>query len=349
VAAPTEAFLLRVQLLAASIRRNAGAFAQSRIVVTVSRDCEPWDIAAAYPWSQELGIEWRWVPEDLWNRHGIYGSALARFRWESDAPYVIHLDADTIVTGPLDDLPQRTGDGLGGVIAHVAPSAFGIPFRDGQVHHGPAFWDELYAAASLAAPILASEHSGWGVMDVDVARRWCPPYFNLGLLAGTREVMQGLAEAIELQIATVESAIDTHFRCQLAVTLALAATETPSVDLGLQFNFPNDDAFGAAYPQAARDTRLVHYLRGGEFERERDTASLDALDGFLARSLTSPQQQLLQRTIAQLRPSLVATPLPARAPATMVLRAAVSESATATETVDASQRVSVERSRITRG
>ncbi|MBC7462564.1 MAG: hypothetical protein H7287_14505 [Thermoleophilia bacterium] len=313
VAAPTEAFLLRVQLLAASIRRTAGAFATSRIVVTLSRDCVPFDVDAAYPWSQSLGIEWRWVPEAMWEQHGIYGSALARFGWEVEAPYVIHLDADTIVTGQLDDLPARTASSFGGVIAHVAPSAFGIPFTDGVVHHGAAFWAQLHAGAGLGAPQLTSEHTGWGFMDVEPARRWCPPYYNLGLLAGTREVMARVATAIEYQLATVEEQVATHFRCQLAVMLALAATQTPSVDLAMQWNFPNDDAFCDAHPQAARDVRVLHYLRGGEFERERDTASLAALDAFLARPCTSLINERLRRHLAELRPGLGSTELPASA------------------------------------
>jgi hypothetical protein len=310
VAAPTEAFFLRVQLLVASIRRNAGQFADSRIVVTLSRDHEPWDVAAAFAWSRQLEIEWRWVPEAIWDQHGIYGSALARFTYEYGSPYVIHLDADTICTGPLDELPARTREALGGVVAHVSPSAFQIPFRDGRVHHGAEFWGELLAGAGLDPVPLTSEHTGWGLMDVEPTRRWCPPYYNLGLLAGTREVMSQLGGVMLQQLATVESQIDTHFRCQLAVTLALAAVDAPSVDLSPAWNFPNDQLFHAGHAAAARDVRVLHYLRGGEFERERDTASLDALDAFLARRLEQPMNQRLQSAMRRERGRLGSTALP---------------------------------------
>lgn len=310
VAAPTEAFFLRVQLLAASIRRYAGAFASSRIVVTLSRDHEPWDVDAAFAWSRQLQVEWRWVDQAIWDAHGIYGSALARFTYDYQSPYVIHLDADTLCTGALDELPARTREALGGVIAHVAPSAFAIPFRDGRVHHGAAFWEELVAGAGLAPVPMTSEHTGWGLMDADPARRWCPPYYNLGMLAGTREVMSRVGGAVLEQLASVEAQVDTHFRCQLAVTLALAAVDAPSVDLSPAWNFPNDQLFRLGHGQAARDVRVLHYLRGGEFERERDTASLAALDGFLVRRLEQPTNQLLQSVLRRLRDGLGPTELP---------------------------------------
>ncbi|MCW2974702.1 MAG: hypothetical protein JWN72_2975 [Thermoleophilia bacterium] len=310
VAAPTEAFLLRVQLLAASIRRNAGDFATSRIVVTLSRDVEPWDIDSAFSWSRELGIEWRWVDAQTWADHDMFGSALKRFTYEVDAPYVIHLDADTLVTGPLDRLPSVTRDKFGGVVAHVAPAAFQVPFRDGRIHDGADYWAQLHEAAGLDAPQLTSEHTGWGLMDADPARRWCPPYYNLGMLAGERGVMQRVGAQVMQQMATVESRIDTHFRCQLAVALALAATDTPSTDLSMRYNFPNDERFAGRYREALLDVRVLHYLRDGEFERERDTASLSALDSFLARPITSAVDSQLQRTLRSLRSGLGDTKLP---------------------------------------
>ena len=310
VAAPTEAFLLRVQLLAASIRRNAGAFASSRIVVTLSRDVEPWDIGGAFDWSRELDIEWRWVDAEAWAEHDMFGSALARFGYDVDAPYVLHLDADTVVTGPLDELPGLTRAGLGGVVAHVSPAAFRVPFRNGRVYDGASYWEQLHAAADLEAPVLTSEHTGWGLMDADPGRRWCPPYYNLGMLAGSRDAMRRIGEQAMQQMTTVESQIDTHFRCQLAVALALAATGTPSADLSLRFNFPNDEHFAERYATAAADVRVLHYLRDGQFVRERDTASLRALDVFLARQLSPSVDRTLQQVLQHLRPTLRDTALP---------------------------------------
>ncbi|MCW2949414.1 MAG: hypothetical protein JWN41_427 [Thermoleophilia bacterium] len=343
VAAPTEAFLLRVQLLAASIRRNAGAFASSRIVVTLSRDCEPWDIGAAYGWSRDLDIEWRWVPEEVWQKHGIYGSALARFLWPVAAPYVVHLDADTLVTGPLDDLPQLTGDTFGGVVAHVAPSAFLPPFADGRVHEGVAYWARLHEAAGLELPPLTSEHTGWGVMDVDADRRWCPPYYNLGLLAGTADVMASVGGHVLTQLATVESEITTHFRCQLAVMLALTASGVASTDLSVAWNLPNDERFRAAHPLAAAEPRLLHYLRVGEFDRERDTSSLSALDAFLARELAEPTNRTMQMHMRELRPQLGDTAVRRGAQSSaLVLRAQVENVSDAVVVIDASGQVTTE-------
>src|ERR1044072_9490324 len=92
---PTPGFLTRVRILAATLRRFGGALAGAPVIVTVSRDVEPYDLAAALPWSAELGIEWRWVDAELWTEHGIYATALSRFTHDFDADLVVQLDADT--------------------------------------------------------------------------------------------------------------------------------------------------------------------------------------------------------------------------------------------------------------
>ena len=46
---PTPSFFTMVQYLAASLRRYAGRFADARLIVSIGDDCEPFDVAAAYP------------------------------------------------------------------------------------------------------------------------------------------------------------------------------------------------------------------------------------------------------------------------------------------------------------
>lgn len=195
---------------------------------------------------------------------------------------------------------------LAGLVTHVAPG-WGGPLRgpDGRVRDDAAFWRELFASAGLGEPRLVCQHTGWGFMDRDPARRWCPPYFNLGVLAGTVDVMRRLGAVIFDELAQVEAYVDTVFRCQLAVTLALARTGTPWRELPLRLNFPNDPAFAAAYPDEAADVRILHYLRTGELDRWRLATSRAELDALVARDDLSPINGLLRDRVAALRPTLL--------------------------------------------
>jgi hypothetical protein len=307
VAAPTDAFFARVGLLAASIRRNGGAFAACPIIVTLSRDDEPWDVGASLPWSDALGIEWRWVDEDVWHAHGMYGSAMQRMRYEFAAPFVVLLDADMVCTGPLDDLVGLVGDdALGGVIAHISPAGLALPWHDGDVRHGAEFWHELFERLQLDGDPLLSEHTGWGINDVDPDRRWCPAYYNLGLLAAPAHVMSRLGTVVLDELDQIDRELEIFFKCQLATLTALARTGTRSVDLATNWNFPNDPHFWMRYARNAQDVRLLHYMRPGEFDRERDTADLDAVSRFATREVTQPPNRLLQATLATSRLDLLA-------------------------------------------
>lgn len=299
-AAPSEAYFLRVHLLAASIRRTARVAQDSRIVVTLGRDCDPYDVAEQLPWSAQLGVEWRWVAAETWQRSGIYGMAVERLAHDFQAPFVVILDADTICTGSFTELPELVGDALAGVVAHVSPAAFHTEFLDGISRSGGEYWNGIYAGAGLPPPRLASAHTGWGLIDGDPQRRRCPPYFNLGMLAAPAERMRELGAVVLDELANVEATIDIFFRCQLAVMLAAARTGTPTVDLPTAWNFPNDPRFWNRWRRDARDIRLLHYLSRNEFDRDRDTGSLAGLEAFLTRHAAEPVNRVLRDAMLEL-------------------------------------------------
>ena len=301
----TPGFLGQVHALAASVRCHGGALADARIVVTVSRDLEPFDLDAAHPWAARLGVEWRWVDAARFAESGIFATALQRFTYDFAAPFVLLLDADTLCTGPLDELLELGDGALAGLIAHVAP-ATGHPLEDDSLPGDERFWEQLFAGAGLPSPALGCEHTGWGFMDDDPQRRRCPPYFNLGVLAGSREAVARLGTRVFEEMALVDRQLDTSFRCQLAVTLALARTGGPWRELPLRFNFPNDERFARAYPAAAADVRILHYLRDAELRRGELLGSAGALDAFLAREDLSPVNARLQLGLRELRDELTA-------------------------------------------
>ena len=302
---PTPGFFMRVQMLAASVRRFGGALADSPVVVTVSRDCEPYDLEAALPWSRRLGVSWRWMEADAFERLGMYGTALMRFTYDFDAPFVLMLDADTLVTGPLDDLLElEAAEAFGGVIADVSPLFFKTPFIDGVGRGGQMFWIDLFETAGLAAPPSMYEHLAWGLLDSDPERRFCPAYFNLGMLAASAPIARRIGRVVLDDMARVDRYVDTNFRCQLAVALSLVRTDTPALALAAQWNFPNNQPLADRNPEDSADVRILHYRRREEVGRDSELASLDGIDGFLRRRGLMPVNTLLQERIAAIREDL---------------------------------------------
>jgi hypothetical protein len=307
--APTPGFFLRVQLLAASLRRSGGAFADSPVVVTVSRDCEPYDLDSALPWSRRLGVTWRWMDAAAYDRYGMFGTALMRFTYDYDAPFVVMLDADTLVTGPLDDLFElQDADALGGVVADVSPAIADPPYADGLGRSGQLFWLDLFEHAGLPRAPSLCEHLAWGLLDTDPGRRFCPPYFNLGMLAAPSALIRRIGDVVLDEMARVEQYVDTIFRCQLAVSLALARTQTASLPLAVQWNFPNHQDLADRNPEDSADVRILHYRRDEEVARSVEFGSLDGVDRLLGRRDLSPVNALLRDHVRALRDDLEPVP-----------------------------------------
>ncbi|MBC7644515.1 MAG: glycosyltransferase family 2 protein [Thermoleophilia bacterium] len=303
---PTMPFFARIQMLAASIRRFGGAFASSRIVVTVSRDLEPVDLSAVYAWSRQLDVEWRWIDAATYDDLGMYATALVRMTYDFEAPFVVLLDADTLCTGELDELPSLAKAGLAGVIAHFLPAVAerGLPWEDGAEREGQEYWDHLFACAGL--PRLPSEHEqiGWRVADSDEPRELCPPYFNLGMLAASSGVMRRLGEVVMDELATVTKLVNSRFRCQLAVTMALARCEIPAAALPLRWNFPNDMASWDEQSDGADDIRVLHYMHRDEIDRDLGLTGLRGVDEMLDRDDLSLVNRLMQSRVKEVRSSM---------------------------------------------
>jgi hypothetical protein len=303
----TPAFLARVHVLAASIRRFAGTLADSRIVVSVSRDLPETDLAARLPWSEALQVQWRWVDPVLWERYGIFATGLGGMTYDTDAAEVILMDADTICVGPLDELFDLVGWRLGGV-PELVPPVWSAQCLDGIERSTTRFWDDLLQAADLpkgTRPLWhihphAPEQFGLGELQ-------SPPYFNFGMLAAPAPLMRRLGAVAFAELDRVRAFADTVFAGQVAISLMLARTGIEAVELPLRWNLPNNaDAF-AAYPREAADARVIHYFQRQQFDRERDLVSAAALDAFLAREDLWAANAPIQEKLRWLRQDLGAS------------------------------------------
>lgn len=276
---PTPHFFTMVHYLAASWRLNGGPFADSRIIVTVGADDEPTDLHQALAWSRQYPIEWRWLDRELFRKQIYYATALERFRLSFRSRLVLMLDADTFCCGTFLPLAQKASStgALAGLIAHCSPF-LELPVKNSQV-----WWNRLAAGAQLPAPRLSCRHTGYGAMYHEHTASRCPPYFNLGMLLAPADAMSKIGEIIYAEMDHVNEVLTTGFRCQLALALALERLGIPTIEAPMRYNFANDEALAKHYRRELHDVRLFHYLRVGDFDKNRDVANHEAVQAFLAR------------------------------------------------------------------
>jgi hypothetical protein len=301
---PTPNFFTMVHYLAASLRVNGGALAESPIVVTVGEDAEPEDLHRRLPWSRRYPIEWRRLDRDLYRRHIYYATALERFRLPFRAATVMLIDADVFFTGAFDPIVARcrADHALAGLIAHVSP------FK-GRSEHAPAeWWSRVFASAGLGPPPFACEHTGWPVAPADPAERHCPPYFNLGMLVAPAEVMHAIGEVIYEEMTAVDRVIETPFRCQLALTLAIVRLGIRWQPLAMRFNFPNDQPIASHYGDDLTDVRLFHYLRVAAVDKARDFVSRESVGAMLARTDLDGVNREMMRHLRRVHAVVVTDP-----------------------------------------
>jgi hypothetical protein len=298
---PTEHFFTMVHYFAASLRLNGGSLGNSRIVVTVGADQEPEDLYDRLPWSRRYAIEWHWLDRGLFREHTFYATALERFRLPFKARTVMMVDADMLVAAPFVELAQEAADApaLAGLIAHVSP------FLSQPSVSAVEWWTRLFAEARLGPPPLICEHTGWGVMFTEPTARYCPPYFNLGLLVAPPEIMTRLGKVIYAEMEAVNRVLKTHFRCQLALTLAVARTQVGWRAVPMRYNFPNDEQIESKYRAELADVRLLHYLRVGPFQKARDVQNAGTVREFLRRNDLSGVNALLQAHLARVHRRVV--------------------------------------------
>ena len=132
------------------------------------------------------------------------------------------------------------------------------------------------------------------------AARSVPPYFNLGVLAGSSETIGRLGTIIFDDLATVNRFCRAVHKCQIALTLAMVRAAAHPAEMGLRFNFPNFPSYWDEYPDEAADIRILHYMHSKEVDRNVFRASPERLRDFLQREELSPVNSFLQARVAEL-------------------------------------------------
>jgi hypothetical protein len=245
---PTVPFLRMVRCLVTSLRHFGGLYADAKVVVTIGDPViEDKKVRAENPWLEKLGIETRWVPEDLYARDIYYATANQRFCYEYSSDMVLMLDADMLVARPFDDLVMKLfkEQKMGGVIG------FACPFDDFSM------WERLYAVCD-AGPVRAiHQHTGWPYIFPE-RPRFGPAYFNLGFLMMPSSVATAVGSVIYDLMHRVSSVDESYYRCQFAFGLAVCKLGIPYDCLPLRYNFPNNMELEALHPNEQVSATILH-------------------------------------------------------------------------------------------
>jgi hypothetical protein len=110
-----------------------------------------------------------------------------------------------------------------------------------------------------------------------------------------------IGEGIFRELDVVDGCLDTIFRCQLALTLAVERTETPVIAAPPRFNFPNDFRIWDHYTHDAADLRLLHICAWQQVNKAEAFVDESTIGAMLERTDVSVVNQLLQARVRELR------------------------------------------------
>jgi hypothetical protein len=120
-----------------------------------------------------------------------------------------------------------------------------------------------------------------------------PAYYNLGFVLLNRPGLEVFSSRIfEVQRA-IKQVVDSHMRCQIAVSL-IAYEQGLDIDaLPASYNAANDLVHQRHNYLSVEDIRVLHYLRTDEIERSLIFQE-EHIEGFLAAELANPVNRALQ-------------------------------------------------------
>lgn len=291
-ASPNLRFANMLFFLVHSLADRAGFRGDWRVIVMQGRDGE---LTADHPrlaWAKAFPVEFRQVPLPLWTefesasrikKHPSYiynATVYAQLVQPFTSDAVLFMDADTVVTRPLDALVDQ-------VVADnclAAKSAW---------QPAPVDVDSIIRHRGLAYDGPPVEYSGYGWAFVEP--RFGPPYVNGGFVLCSREMANRLQADMRDDFRFVAQHYPGHFIWQVAQCLTMIRQAIPLKPLDERFNFgigPDAPPLvggdeGAALQRAvneqAADMRVLHYCtKTPSFQRDRVMSSDADLDTFLA-------------------------------------------------------------------
>ncbi len=290
---PTQTFLNMVRCFTHSLRLYGGRYRDAPVIVTTGDSKADHGLAGRLPWLEPNGIEIRWIPEAAFAADSYYATGTARFNHEFACDIVLALDSDILVAGPIDQLVTSVfeAQALAGLIAHVSPF----------VNRGKG-WQDVYDACGLGPVRAVHQHTGWGVMGTDKRHRYCPPYFNFGVICAPASRIRALGPELLPLIHKVDDVLEHDHKAQIALALAIAHLDIPCLSLPMRYNMPNDPRLEDLHPGELPEARLLHLLRKHVVSKYEIFSSWDRLDEFLQRTDLLGTNERARQVLNTVRP-----------------------------------------------
>lgn len=306
---PTDQDLRMLRYFLESLREFGGPIAQrAHCVCSVGADEPPRDLARENDWTSDFSLEFRWLDRQFFRRGKYDATGTHRFWIESAADVVAYMDVDLLCGGDFDSVIREAhGDQcMFGLIAHISPFAL----RRRSRTTGEEWWARVFQEAELEKPPLEWEHTGWGlrwgripwlsnIVSRDPNHRYCPPYFNCGVVIGPRQYGERMGETFEDDLASVGRVLHSEFNWQIAHCVSLVRHEIPCRALSINENFAlnvSAKAMRALHPATEADSdddiKIFHYIGG-----RRHFATPQSVEKLLRRVDLSEAWQTFQRRL----------------------------------------------------
>lgn len=276
-------FVTMSHALVSSLAAKADFPGDWRVIFTVSLDTDQDFTSPLLDWAKDYPVEFRWVDRKLFEDFGYFGTGLQRMLYEHTADVILMMDADILAVGPLTELIDLAG--AADVV--IARPAWGPP-PDVDLR-------ELLVSCGLAADGYGLIYDGFGLAFC--SPKCCPPYFNLGHLAMSRDIVRHMGRTYPEDVAFVQSRYRSFFNNQIALCLNIVRNRYPYRAMDPKFNLGNgldapipviQSADAISYAQlhnTVLDRRLFHYcVKSAEFDKTRDLDGWDRLIAFCART-----------------------------------------------------------------
>jgi hypothetical protein len=293
---PTPSFYSNVRLASLSLARLGEPYSSAPIVVSVGDHADAHNVRMANRWSESFPVIWSVVPATVCDQEGfVWAVHRAKFESEPREDIVLLCDADLCVTARFDELLEALQDErprIAGLVAHASP------FGDRSPAGNDAEWRRIFDAFELSNIPLSCEYS-------KVPREQggsCPAYFNNGFVACNRKAFEEIQSLVHARTVRLFSLLKEgpFFAAQVGLAVAIAEKGIDTVLLGPAYNCPNsDEMFGHGLGDVS-EIRVVHYLRGEEFDRRQFLCDPAAYAEFKGKRFKSRVNEYFQQHVLSL-------------------------------------------------